>query len=79
MFASIHCMNPLHDENETHERMFLAWATSTRPRHTTNEEALRCTVSLVNYVCSNPLHEENETHERMFFYALTWVDVAFNM
>ena len=59
------CINPLHDEDETHERMFLAWATSTRPRHTTKEEALQCTVSLVDYVCSNPLHEESETHERM--------------
>ena len=36
-------------ENETHERMFLAWATSTRPRHTTKEEALRCIVSLVDW------------------------------
>ena len=59
------CINPLHDEDETHERMFLAWATSTRPRHTTKEQARR-TVSLVDYVCSNPLHEESETHERMF-------------
>ena len=60
------CINPLHDEDETHERMFLAWATSTRPRHATKEGALQCTVSLVDYVCSNPLHEESETHERMF-------------
>ena len=29
--------------------MFLAWATSTRPRHTTKEEALRCIVSLVDW------------------------------
>ena len=37
------------------------------------------TVSLADYVCSNPLHDENEKHERMFLYALTWVDVGFNM
>ena len=37
------------------------------------------TVSLADYVCSNPLHDENETQERMFLYALTWVDVGFNM
>ena len=36
-------------------------------------------VSLVDYVCLNPLHDENETHERMFLYALTLVDVVFNM
>ena len=36
-------------------------------------------VSLVDYVCLNPLHDENETHERMFLYALTLVDVGFNM
>ena len=29
--------------------------------------------------CMNPLHDENETHERMFLYALTLVDVGFNM
>ena len=37
------------------------------------------TIMFASTHCRNPLHDENETHERMFLYALTLVDVGFNM
>ena len=56
----------------------------------TNDQAFLCmhtqlTLSIrffqrgPNHKPLNPLHDENETQERMFLYALTWVDVGFNM
>ena len=68
------CSNPLHDENETHERMFLR--TDMGRCRVQHESLCGCTmvlahflcdasdesrfISRVDYVCSNPLHDENE-------------------